>query len=63
MLEGLFASIYGDAIPLSAFLAASAVSLLLGGLIALCYRKTAGTGGTMVNGESTGRFKNILRSH
>ena len=47
MLEGLFASIYGDAIPLSAFLAASAVSLLLGGLIALCYRKTAGTGGTM----------------
>lgn len=47
MLEGLFASIYGDAIPLSAFLAASAVSLLLGGLIALCYRKAAGTGGTM----------------
>lgn len=47
MLEGFFASIYGDAIPLSAFLAASAVSLLLGGLIALCYRKTAGTGGTM----------------
>lgn len=47
MLEGLFASIYGDTIPLFAFLAASAVSLLLGGLIALCYRKTTGTGGTM----------------
>ncbi len=47
MLEELFASIYGDSIPLSAFLAASAVSLLLGGLIALCYRRTAGPGGTM----------------
>ncbi|BAL00193.1 hypothetical protein OBV_29940 [Oscillibacter valericigenes Sjm18-20] len=47
MLEGLFASIYGDSIPLAAFLAASAVSLLLGGLIALCYRKAVGTSGTM----------------
>ena len=47
MLEGFFSSLYGDSIPLYAFLAVSAVSLLLGGLIALCYRKTAGNGGTM----------------
>ena len=47
MLEGLFASIYGESIPMLAFFAASAVSLLLGLLIAWSYRKTAGTGGTM----------------
>lgn len=47
MLEGLFASIYGESIPMLAFFAASAVSLLLGLLIAWSYRKTARTGGTM----------------
>jgi len=47
MLSGLFASIYGDTIALPAFLATTAVSLILGALIALVHRRTAEHGGNM----------------
>lgn len=47
MLEGLFASLYGDTITSAAFLAASAVSLLLGALISLVHRRVSDSSGTM----------------
>lgn len=47
MLEGLFASLYGDTITISAFLIAASVSLLLGFLISLVHRKVSDSSGTM----------------
>lgn len=47
MLEGLFASVYGDTVTLSAFLLTACVSLILGFLISLLHRRVAGGSGTM----------------
>jgi len=47
MLEGIFSSVYTDTTSLPAFLAAAGVSLVMGLLIALCYRKHAGTSASM----------------
>lgn len=47
MLDGFFATIYTGTIPFVSFLIASALSLLLGSLIALCYRNVSGGGGTL----------------
>jgi len=47
MLDGLFATVYGETISLPAFLAAAGVSLLLGFLISLVYRRTAEGGGSL----------------
>lgn len=47
MLDGFFATIYAGAIPFPAFLAASLISLALGGMIALCYRWVTGSSATL----------------
>ncbi len=47
MLNGIFSSIYGDTATATAFLAAAAASLMLGGLISWTYRKTGGSGQSM----------------
>lgn len=47
MLNGLFASLYGETITLSAFLTTACVSLILGFLISLIHRKTTDGSGTM----------------
>ena len=40
MLNGLFASVYGDAATAGVFLLSAAIARVLGGVIALCSRKT-----------------------
>lgn len=44
MLDGVFASLYGDTITLPAFLITACISLILGFLISLVHRKTTGSG-------------------
>ena len=44
MLNGVFASLYGDTITLPAFLITACTSLVLGFLISLVHRKTTGNG-------------------
>lgn len=47
MLNGIFASLYGDTVTLSAFAITSCVSLLLGFVISLVHRRATGGSGTM----------------
>lgn len=47
MLNGIFASLYGDTVTLSAFAITSCVSLLLGVVISLIHRRATGGSGTM----------------
>lgn len=47
MLEGIFASIFGETIIMTALLIATAASLILGLVISWTYRKTSETGSSM----------------
>lgn len=47
MLDGIFASLYGETITAAAFLIAAATSLVLGAIISWTYRKTSGAGTSM----------------
>lgn len=47
MLDGLFASLYGDTITLPAFAVTACISLLLGFVISLVHRRVTDGGGTM----------------
>lgn len=47
MLDGIFASLYGETITAAAFLIAASTSLVLGAIISWTYRKTSGAGTSM----------------
>ncbi|MGI5873070.1 MAG: DUF4956 domain-containing protein [Bacillota bacterium] len=47
MLNGIFASIYGETVSVAALLISSAVSLFLGAVIAFVHRRTTGAGDSM----------------
>ena len=47
MLDGIFSSLYADSVTVPAFAACSLISLVLGAMVCLCYRKAGKDSGTL----------------